>query len=137
MIFVYVKEFLFLLHMINRGTLNAVPFNMMSKPESNRPPSNLLSIDEICIDEKDDDKEEVDHDEEESVDVDFVANTMTAVICHCKESIPFRIFNDKFEQKCSALFETVYKRSLMSYNESTKLIEATVCLTASIYCYII
>ncbi len=53
--------------------------------------------------------------------------TMSAIICHCRQLLPFHILPKDFEMQCSVLFRTVYSRSCMGFNEKTKLIEVQVC----------
>lgn len=119
-----------------RGTLNAVPLNVTPTPSGNPaiPLMSLQSIDDIGEEESDEDNQEGDNDSEESTDhqpdttngVITSTTTMSAVICQCRQLLPFMMLSNTFEDKCSALFQVVYQRSCMGFNEKTKTIEVQV-----------
>jgi hypothetical protein len=99
------------------------------------------SIDDLCIEEGAADEEEEEDDEEEfdCCEQNLVETSATAskaiVACQCRQLIPFHILSAGLEQQCSALFQTVYKRSCMGFNENTKSIEVQVMTRFAKYFY--
>ena len=126
MFFLYVILFLFFV----RGTLNAVPLNVTPQPTSSL--TRLQSIDDICeegeedyLKEEENKDNKIDHGQNNII-VTAQSSSMAAVICQCRQLIPFLHLTNSLEDKCSELFRTVYKRSCMGFNEKTKTIEEQV-----------
>jgi hypothetical protein len=118
--------------------LNAVPLNLPPAPSQHQTLKRLHSIDDILEEDEEEDEELENKSETDSGCNDDhgqrleaavtppAATHMTAVICQCQQLLPFHILSNSFEDKCSAIFQVVYKRSRMSFNERTKAVEVQV-----------
>lgn len=84
-----------------------------------------MRIDEVDEEEEGRD-EEYDNAEQIHAAVSSATTSMAAVICHCRQLIPFLVLPRDFEKQCTTLFQTVYYRSCMGFNEKTKSIEVQV-----------
>ena len=111
-------------------TLNAVPLNMAVTSNSRASPSQVFpSIDESLEEEAEEEGGgsggEVDGDGFAEGALSTHTNTNTGM-CNCRQLIPFYVLPKNFEKQCGMLFQVVYKRSRMSFNSKTKIIEAQV-----------
>jgi len=126
-----------------RGTLNAVPLSAAPPKVTSTPHATtsspgttslmrLLSIDDVGEEESGDDDESNDESLSGKLDngqpqgVAAVSTSLAPVICQCQQLIPYVVLSNSFEDKCSALFQTVYKRSCMGFNEKSKTVEVQV-----------